>query len=152
MLFLPQRPYIILGSLRDQLLYPNTDRQISEEQLRLVLKQVNLANLPERVGGFDTELNLANVLSLGEQQRLAFARLLLSSPHYAILDEATGALDIKNEEHLYRQLREMGATFISVGHRSSLLKYHSWVLELLGDTHWRLIPAAEYNPREGVLS
>src|SRR5207247_1113148 len=88
MLFLPQRPYMILGSLRAQLLYPAIHHAISEASLRHVLEQVRLAELPERVGGWDVELDWADVLSLGEQQRLAFARLLLSQPQYAMLDEA----------------------------------------------------------------
>jgi putative ATP-binding cassette transporter len=152
MLFLPQRPYLLLGSLRDQLLYPNIEREVSEEELRTVLKQVNLANLPERVGGFDIESDLANMLSLGEQQRLAFARIILSSPHYAILDEATSALDIKNEEYLYQRLQATGTTYVSVGHRPSLLKYHSLILELLGDSDWRVLPVAEYTSMQAVLS
>ncbi|MBD0304092.1 MAG: ABC transporter ATP-binding protein/permease, partial [Tolypothrix sp. T3-bin4] len=152
MLFLPQRPYMILGSLREQLLYPNTDRDTEEDAMREVLRQVNLADLAERIGGWDVQLDLANVLSLGEQQRLAFARLLLTSPHYAILDEATGALDLKNEEQLYQRLLSSGITYISVGHRSSLLKYHSLVLELLGETRWRLLPVTECKAFERVLN
>lgn len=144
MLFLPQRPYMILGSLRDQLLYPNTSRELPDKELYQVLEQVNLQNLPARVGGLDAELDWDVVLSLGEQQRIAFARLLLTRPRYAILDEATSALDLKNEEHLYQQLQETETTFISVGHRSSLLKYHEIVLELLGDSSWRLAPAQNY--------
>ena len=144
MLFLPQRPYMILGSLRSQLLYPNTSSDVDEEKLRDVLASVNLADLPDRLGGFDAELDWADVLSLGEQQRLAFARLLLTQPRYAILDEATSALDLKNEQHLYEQLQATKTTFVSVGHRSSLVKYHQQVLELLGDGSWRLVSAEEY--------
>ena len=144
MLFLPQRPYMILGSLRSQLLYPNTSSKIDEEKLRDVLASVNLADLPDRLGGFDADLDWADVLSLGEQQRLAFARLLLTQPRYAILDEATSALDLKNEQHLYEQLQATKTTFVSVGHRMSLLQYHDQVLELLGDSSWRLLSAEEY--------
>ncbi len=144
MLFLPQRPYMILGSLRSQLLYPNTSSDVDEEKLRAVLASVNLADLPDRLGGFDADLDWADVLSLGEQQRLAFARLLLTQPRYAILDEATSALDLKNEQHLYEQLEATKTTFVSVGHRSSLVKYHQQVLELLGDGSWRLVSAQEY--------
>ena len=152
MLFLPQRPYMILGSLRDQLLYPNTNSEVDEITLREVLSQVNLANLPDRVGGFDVVLDWADILSLGEQQRLAFARLLLTQPRYAILDEATSALDIKNEERLYQKLQETGTTFISVGHRSSLLKYHHQVLELEGEAKWRLCAVQDYNPGVTALA
>ncbi|WP_445245140.1 ABC transporter ATP-binding protein/permease, partial [Microcoleus sp. OTE_8_concoct_300] len=80
MLFLPQRPYMILGSLRSQLLYPNSSSEVDEKKLRRVLASVNLADLPERLGGFDADLDWAEILSLGEQQRLAFARLLLTEP------------------------------------------------------------------------
>jgi vitamin B12/bleomycin/antimicrobial peptide transport system ATP-binding/permease protein len=151
MLFLPQRPYMILGSLRDQLLYPNTTTEVDEKTLRDILAQVNLADLPDRLGGFDAVLDWADVLSLGEQQRLAFARLFLTQPRYAILDEATSALDIKNEARLYEKLKQTGTTFISVGHRSSLLQYHQQVLELVGDAKWQLMPAKDYNPGVGAL-
>jgi putative ATP-binding cassette transporter len=144
MLFLPQRPYMILGSLRSQLLYPNISSDIDESELRRVLALVNLADLPDRLGGFDADLDWGEILSLGEQQRLAFARLLLTQPRYAILDEATSALDLKNEQHLYEQLQATKTTFVSVGHRLSLLKYHQQVLELLGDESWRLLSAEEY--------
>lgn len=146
LMFLPQRPYMILGSLRSQLLYPHDRNDLTEADLRAVLATVNLAGLPERVGGFDNELNFADVLSLGEQQRLAFARLLLARPRYAILDEATSALDVVNEEKLYKLLLTTGTTVISVGHRPTLVKYHPAVLELKGDTSWRLMPAADYEP------
>jgi putative ATP-binding cassette transporter len=138
MLFLPQRPYMLLGSLREQLLYPLGDRNIGDEGLRAVLARVNLADLPERVGGFDAELDWGQLLSLGEQQRLAFARLLLAKPGYAFLDEATSALDEANEARLYEQMREEGTTFVSVGHRPSLRAYHARVLELQGGGKWQL--------------
>jgi vitamin B12/bleomycin/antimicrobial peptide transport system ATP-binding/permease protein len=146
MLFLPQLPYMVLGTLRDQLLYPKLDTDISEERMREVLKQVNLAELPEKVNGFDTELDWADVLSLGEQQRMAFARLMLIRPRYAILDEATSALDLQNEARLYEYLRRTTSIFISVGHRSSLLQYHDLVLELRSDQSWEIFPAAGYAP------
>ena len=151
MLFLPQRPYMILGSLRSQLLYPNTSSEVDEEKLGRVLASVNLADLPDRLGGFDADLDWAEILSLGEQQRLAFARLLLTEPRYAILDEATSALDLKNEQHLYEQLQATKTTFVSVGHRLSLLKYHQQVLELLGDGSWRLVSAEEYRDSASVF-
>jgi len=138
MLFLPQRPYMVLGTLRDQLLYPNTHLEVEEQDLKQVLEQVNLADLDERFGGFDAEQDWADVLSLGEQQRLTFARLLLNKPKYAILDEATSALDLGNEERLYQHLREKGTTFLSVGHRSTLANYHQSLLELSQDKTWQI--------------
>ena len=142
--FLPQKPYMLLGSLRDQLLYPKLDRKISDEELRNILKTVRLMDLPGRVGGFDAELDWADVLSLGEQQRLAFARLLINQPKYAILDEATSALDMENEANLYGRLRDLGIHHISVGHRDSILEYHNLVLELQGRDKWRLLSVKEY--------
>lgn len=138
-LFLPQRPYIILGTLREQLLYPNLDRQLSDQELESILQQVNLQDVLERVGGFDAEVPLENILSLGEQQRLAFARILVSHPQFIILDEATSALDLINEENLYRQLQDKETTFISVGHRESLYNYHQSVLELLPNSSWQVV-------------
>ncbi len=143
-LFLPQRPYLILGTLREQLLYPRTNRRIIDAELEEILEQVNLHNLLSKVDGFDTEVRWENILSLGEQQRLAFARLLVTHPRFTILDEATSALDLKNEGHLYQQLQETKTTFISVGHRESLFDYHQWVLELSQDSNWRLLTVADY--------
>jgi len=93
-LFLPQRPYIILGTLREQLLYPHTERSMTDEELMAILQQVNLQHLLSRVENFDTEAPWENLLSLGEQQRLAFARVLVTRPDFIILDEATSALDL----------------------------------------------------------
>ena len=152
MLFLPQRPYMILGSLRSQLLYPNISSEVDEQKLRHALELVNLTDLPERAGGFDAELEWADILSLGEQQRLAFARLLLTQPSYAILDEATSALDLKNEAALYQHLQGTKTTFISVGHRASLVEYHQYVLELLGDSSWRVVSAQDYRASFNVFS
>ena len=122
-IFLPQRPYMILGTLRDQLQYPSLDRENTEEELHSVLETVNLEDLPDRVGGFDAIKPWVEFLSLGEQQRLAFARLLIMKSPFAMLDESTSALDDKNEAHLYDLLKQAGTTFVSVGHRQNLLKY-----------------------------
>jgi vitamin B12/bleomycin/antimicrobial peptide transport system ATP-binding/permease protein len=143
-LFLPQRPYIILGTLREQLLYPHTNHQTSDQELEDVLQQVNLEHIKTKAGGFDAEVPWENILSLGEQQRLAFARLIVTHPRFTILDEATSALDLKNEENLYQKLQSTQTTFISVGHRESLFKYHQWVLELSQDSSWRLVSIKDY--------
>lgn len=142
--FLPQKPYMLLGSLRDQLLYPQLERNVSQEELNRVLDTVRLEDLSERVGGFDVELDWGDVLSLGEQQRLAFARLFINRPEYAVLDEATSALDAANEANLYRKLQELNIRYISVGHRRSILRYHNQVLDLQGRGTWRLLPVEEF--------
>ncbi|MBN3876523.1 MULTISPECIES: ABC transporter ATP-binding protein/permease [unclassified Nostoc] len=149
-LFLPQRPYIILGTLREQLLYPNTSRQMTDAELKEVLQQVNLQNLLSRVDGFDTEVPWENILSIGEQQRLAFARLLVTHPSFTILDEATSALDLQNEGSLYQKLQSTKTTFISVGHRESLFDYHQWVLELSQDSSWQLVTVQDYRNQKAI--
>ena len=144
-LFLPQRPYMILGDLRHQLIYPTNNSTITPQRLQEELEEVNLPDLIERVGGLETEINWADFLSLGEQQRLAFARLRLTQPRYAILDEATSALDVVNEKRLYQLLLDSGKTYISVGHRPTLVQYHQYVLELVGNGNWQVIPIEDYN-------
>ncbi len=138
MLFLPQRPYMVLGTLRDQMLYPHMNQSITEADLSETLIKVNLADLATQHGGFDTEQNWAQVLSLGEQQRLIFARLLLDRPRYAILDEATSALDAQNEQQLYELLQASGMTYLSVGHRESLSNYHQSILDFTADRTWSI--------------
>ena len=150
-LFLPQRPYIILGTLREQLLYPHTDREISDRELEHILQQVNLQHLLTRVDGFDTEVPWENILSLGEEQRLTFARLLITHPSFTILDEATSALDLDNEGNLYQQLQSTKTTFISVGHRESLFNYHQWVLELSEESNWQLVSIQDYRLQKGII-
>lgn len=142
MFFLPQIPYLPLGSLRWQLTYPNANSKVSDDELRQVLKTVNLDGLIEKFakeGGLDAVRVWSDVLSPGERQRLAFARLLLNKPKYAILDEASSALDPANEALLYTTLQQSGTTFLSVGHRESLRQYHSRVLELDGKGGWRIV-------------
>ena len=144
-LFLPQKPYMILGTLRDQLTYPQGDQDINDSELENSLRQVNLADLAERFGGFNAEQDWGDVLSLGEQQRLAFARILINKPKYVILDEATSALDIANEAELYRHLNQGDTTFISVGHRPTLTQYHQQILNLVDKDNWTLQAANENN-------
>ncbi|HVN29886.1 MAG TPA: ABC transporter ATP-binding protein/permease [Candidatus Binataceae bacterium] len=144
-MFLPQRPYMILGSLRDQLIYPRAGGA-TDEQLQEILKAVNLANLSERFGGLDAEMSWADVLSPGEQQRLAFARLLLNHPEFAFLDEATSALDVDNEHLMYKLLNQQQIPFLSSGHRPTLLKFHRNVLKLSADHSWELEASPEFVP------
>ncbi len=138
-LFLPQKPYLPLGTLRDVLVYPFGVPGVSDESLRGILLLCGMASLAERL---DEARLWAHVLSLGEQQRLAFARILLQKPQWVFMDEATSALDEPAEGHLYEMLiEELPQTaIISVGHRSSLLQYHEQRLELLSEGRWRLGP------------
>jgi ABC-type uncharacterized transport system fused permease/ATPase subunit len=127
-LFLPQRPYMPLLTLRQQLLYPNATA--TDEEILSTLIEVDLPDLAKRYNGLDAFVDWSSVLSLGEQQRLAFGRLFLSHPTYAILDEATSALDVETARRLYGKLQETDITYISVAHRSELINYHQLVLEL----------------------
>ena len=137
-LFLPQRPYMIIGTLKEQLIYPAVEKDIDESELQQVLELVNLPDLAQRFGGFEEEKDWSEVLSLGEQQRVAFARILINKPKYAILDEATSALDKTNEESLYQHLLSTKTTFISVGHRDTLKEYHQYLLQLADeDDRWQ---------------
>ena len=134
-----------LGSLREQLCYPLDQARFSDEQLRAVLDQVMLGKLMQRYPDLDIKQDWPRLLSLGEQQRLAFARLLLNSPKVVVLDEATSALDVETESRLYALLRDREVSFISVGHRPTLKDFHDTVLELSGNCDWRLLPATSYD-------
>jgi putative ATP-binding cassette transporter len=144
LLFIPQKPYMLLGSLREQLAYPLPSDRFSDDQLRHVLQQVRLPDLVQRYPDLDIKQDWPRLLSLGEQQRLAFARLLLNGPRFVVLDEATSALDVSTERHLYDLLSEREIAFVSVGHRPTLTAFHDTVLELDGTGGWRLLPAAGY--------
>lgn len=132
MFFLPQKPYCTLGSLREQLVYPKpvSEVVVSDDQLMSALEVVGLGAVPGRMGGLDSEYDWANVLSLGEQQRLAFARLIIGRPSLAILDECSSALDVASEDRLYSYLQEIGIGYISVGHRPTIVKYHDLILKM----------------------
>ncbi|WP_313075491.1 ABC transporter ATP-binding protein/permease [Melaminivora sp.] len=143
-LFLPQRPYMQIGSLRAQLLYPQLDREVDDELLLQALADVHLSELAKRGEGLDSEVDWSQILSLGEQQRLAFARVLIAGPRFVILDESTSALDAANEAHLYQRLLARGATLVSVAHRPAVLAYHTHVLQLTGDGGWKLHRAADF--------
>jgi len=145
LLFIPQKPYLILGSLREQLCYPKEENRFSEDHLRSVLAEVKLESLIDRYPDLDIKQDWSRILSLGEQQRLAFGRLLLNSPRFAVLDEATSALDVKTEKMLYELLKKRDLAVISVGHRPTLIEFHSTVLELLGEGAWRLLPSKSYS-------
>ena len=127
-LFLPQRPYLVLGSLRRALSYPRT-AAASDEEIARILKLVGMDHFAARLDDVD---DWSRILSLGEQQRLAFARILLIRPDWIFLDEATSALDEPRERALYEllHLELPAANIISVGHRSTLFVLHDTELRL----------------------
>lgn len=131
-LFLPQRPYLPIGTIRDVVSYPASPAEFSDEQIKEVLDAVGLPQLEDRINDHQ---HWALQLSPGEQQRIAFARAMLQKPAWLFLDEATSALDEASEEKLYRMLnkRLAGTTIISIGHRPALIAFHSRRLELRED-------------------
>ena len=134
-LFLSQQPYVPLGSLRTALAYPRSADGVDDGQAVRVLRQVQLPHLADRL---DDEVDWAPRLSPGEQQRLGFARVLITRPRVVFLDEATSALDEGLEHTLYTLLRDElpDCIVVSVGHRSTLAQFHDERLELLGDGRW----------------
>lgn len=145
MFFLPQRPYMQVDTLRSQIIYPAKSSALTDERLLGLLEEVHLPALAERVGGLDVTQDWEKLLSTGEQQRLAFARVLAQEPRIVVLDEATSALDGANENALYERLRASGTTIVSIAHRPAVLRHHTHVLELKGEGAWQLHPAAEFS-------
>ena len=142
-LFLPQKPYLPLGSLRQALYYPGAMQM--GDQAAAVLRQCQLGNL---VAHLDEEAAWARTLSLGEQQRLTIGRVLLNKPQIVFLDEASSAMDEGLEHAMYQLLRQAlpDAILVSVGHRSSLLEFHTQELDLLGEGKWRLHDLTQPQP------
>jgi putative ATP-binding cassette transporter len=133
-MFLPQKPYMVPGNLRAQLMYPLNEEDSDDKAIEAAIEKVNLQEIFERVdNNLNKIIDWKDVLSLGEQQRVAFARLFLKKPSIAFLDEASSALDEDNERLLYERLRDSGIAFVSVGHRSTLKKFHDTLLVLNKD-------------------
>uniref|UniRef100_A0A3Q2X0B7 ATP-binding cassette, sub-family D (ALD), member 4 n=1 Tax=Haplochromis burtoni TaxID=8153 RepID=A0A3Q2X0B7_HAPBU len=144
-LFLPQKPYLTDGTLREQVIYPLKDiypasGSVDDDRIIQFLELAGVSSLLKRTGGLDEKVdwNWYDVLSPGEMQRLSFARLFYLQPKYAILDEATSALTEEAEAQLYRTCKQLGMTLVSLGHRSSLEKYHDVQLKLCGEGRWEL--------------
>lgn len=126
MMFIPQRPYIPMGTSAEAASYPL--ETADEEILSPLLVECGLSHLMEKT---DTEADWSHILSLGEQQKLAFVRVFLRKPKWVFLDEATSAMDEETEEKMYRLLTALpGTTVISIGHRSTLDKWHDRVLRI----------------------
>ena len=136
--YIPQRPYLPNGTLRDQIIYPMSveemnEKGITDDELLQLLGEVRLAYLVEREGGWDKENDWNDVLSGGEKQRMAMGRLIYHKPKFAILDECTSAVSMDVEGHLYSYMKFQGITLITVSHRDTLWKYHEYLLKFKGD-------------------
>ncbi|XP_033965112.1 ATP-binding cassette sub-family D member 3-like isoform X1 [Pseudochaenichthys georgianus] len=146
--YVPQRPYMTLGSLRDQVIYPDTyeDQQskgISDQVLKEYLDNVQLGHILDREGSWDCVQDWMDVLSGGEKQRMAMARLFYHKPQFAILDECTSAVSVDVEDFIYSHCRTVGITLFTVSHRKSLWKHHEFYLHMDGRGNYEFKPITE---------
>lgn len=135
--YIPQRPYLSCGTLRQQIIYPDSlrelrDKGVTDADLLRILGTVEIEHLVDRVGGWDAEEEWRDVLSGGLQQRVAMARLFYHAPKYAILDECTSSVTLEIEKAMYDNAKALGTTLMTVSHRRSLWKYHQNILQFDG--------------------
>jgi putative ATP-binding cassette transporter len=140
LMFLPPHPYLVGGSIRTQLLYGLSEKKFTDEWLMNVLRQVKFGPILERVGGLDAERDWAHTLSAGEQQLVAFARLLLANPRFAFLDQSVNALPPHRCKQLYHVLAATSITYLSVGDHIHLQEFHDLVLQLHDNGSWTVRP------------
>ncbi|KAF5384738.1 hypothetical protein D9757_006236 [Collybiopsis confluens] len=136
-ILIPQRPYLTLGTLRDQVIYPHSQREmaargITDGDLLVILRVVQMDNVVEREGGWDAVREWRDALSGGDKQKIAWARLFYHNPKYAILDEATSLVPAEMEGRMMEHATELGITLLTVSHRPSLWKYHAMILHYDG--------------------
>ncbi|KAK9846568.1 hypothetical protein WJX81_006713 [Elliptochloris bilobata] len=148
--YVPQRPYVMLGTLQDQLIYPlqcsAAGDVIPEAELRALLRLVDLEYLIGRPGGLRAVVDWGSQLSLGEQQRLGMARLVYHRPKFAILDECTSGVTVSMEERFCELVKGLGCTCVTISHRPALMAFHDLVLALDGEGGWSLHQGARAAP------
>jgi len=135
--FVPQRPYLVSGTFRDQIIYPDSfedmkAKNIQDEDLLQILKKVHLFNVCKREG-FDKIGEWKDILSGGEKQRVGIARILYHKPKFAFLDEATSAVSVDVEGNIYKHATDLGITLLTISHRPNLSKYHTHLLRFQED-------------------
>ncbi|XP_076837566.1 ATP-binding cassette sub-family D member 3b [Brachyhypopomus gauderio] len=143
--YVPQRPYMTIGSLRDQVIYPDAhedqrSKGTSDKVLKEYLDNVQLGHILDREGGWDSVQDWMDVLSGGEKQRMAMARLFYHKPQFAILDECTSAVSVDVEDYIYSHCRKVGITLFTVSHRKSLWKHHEYYLHMDGRGNYEFKP------------
>jgi len=139
--YIPQRPYLSRGTLRQQIIYPDgiremRDKGITDNDLHQILSVVEIESIIDRPDGWDAEQEWTDVLSGGLQQRIAMARLFYHAPKYAILDECTSSVTLEIERVMYNEAKRLGITLMTVSHRRSLWKYHKNILQFDGQGHY----------------
>lgn len=139
--YIPQRPYLSRGTLRQQIIYPDNlrdmrDKGISDNDLHEILQKVEIDHIVDRPGGWDAEEEWRDVLSGGLQQRVAMARLFYHAPKYAILDECTSSVTLEIEKAMYDTAKALHITLMTVSHRRSLWKYHDNILQFDGQGNY----------------
>ena len=157
-MFLPQRPYLSTGTLRDQVIYPHTEIDMKDSgrrdfELSQILEDARLGYLPDREGGWDTRKDWKDVLSGGEKQRMGIARLFYHEPRYAFVDEGTSAVSSDVEGLLYERAKAKGITLITISTRASLKRYHTYALTLgLGENgdEWEFQQIGTTTEKESV--
>ncbi|KAI2012707.1 ATP-binding cassette long-chain fatty acid transporter pxa2 [Ophidiomyces ophidiicola] len=139
--YIPQRPYLSRGTLRQQVLYPDGvkemhEKGVTDSDLYDILTILEIPSIVDRPGGWDAEEEWRDVLSGGLQQRIAMARLFYHKPKYAILDECTSSVTLEIEKVMYETAKKLGVTLMTVSHRRSLWKYHKKILQFDGQGHY----------------
>jgi ATP-binding cassette subfamily D (ALD) protein 3 len=140
-MFVPQKPYMVLGTLRDQLLYPHTrsqaDRlQVTDEDLMHLLDMVDPNRIITTSWNFDEVRDWVKTFSGGQRQRVSMARLFYHKPRFAVLDECTNAMSDEIEDKMYEAAKALQITLFTVSHRVSLQRHHEWQLLMLGNGKW----------------
>ncbi|KAI0701934.1 ABC transporter transmembrane region 2-domain-containing protein [Cytidiella melzeri] len=153
----PQRSYMVSGSLLDQVIYPDSYAEFVEsgrgvEELKGILEAVSLGYLPDREGGWFTRKEWRDVLSGGEKQRMAMARVFYHKPKFAVLDECTSAVSSDVEGRMYEHAKSLGITLITISLRLSLAKFHTQLLTINGDVNgsWILSQVGTAEERMGL--